>query len=521
MHRVVNYPVQLTVAEESKFNQVAWGCRMLWNDLLSYWNLRYQMSLATGIKCKPLSEFDLTKVIQDWRNSNDPEMAYLKDVPVYTLRDIASNLHKSWSAFFKECRERKRTKTKSKIHSRPPKRKKFKDPITSFVFNACHLEDEEIWLGRFIWGTARIWTLKQSDETIQEARLLKTTTGRFEFHVHLLRDVVVPPKTGKVHIGIDSKLGEHYAALSSGQLVGLQPQQQKRVNRTTKRIKHLQRKQAKAKIIAKKKRQPGTYPKTSNHSRKRQLKINKGYERNTRTTEYSFKQFGHAVAHNCDHATMEGYNPHHLCGGNLGGSFQRQAIGKCRTTVQVSCAKVGTHVTIADKMFPSTKLCSECNYKYQHMPLSVREWTCPQCGTLHDRDQCAGENLTRYTMALTELELDAKALKDLQAKNKVVPDAGTASVKDEPPGGRAVTTAAVVGKLLPWEQCKTRITIGTLPRTRGLHIVRLPAASGIRAEPLMAKNGSHMPVKPTNLGTPAVGDVPKSDSIAEDIGLPR
>ena len=516
MHRVVVYSVQLTVAEEKKFNQVAWGCRMLWNDLLSYWNLRYRMSLATGIKCKSLSEFDLTRVIQDWRNSTDLEMAYLKEVPVYTLRDIASNLQKAWSAFFKECRERKRTKKTGKLRSRPPKRKKFKDPITSFVFNVCHLEGKEIWLGRFIWGSARIWTLKQADETIQEARLVKTPTGRFEFHVNLRKHTMVQPKTGNVHIGIDSKLGEHYAALSSGQLVGLQPMQHKRIDRTSRRIKHLQRKQAKARIIAKKNQKPGARSKPSKNSRKRQLKINKGYERNTRTMEYSFKQFGHAVAHNCDHAAVEGYNPHHLCGGNLGKSFQQQAIGKARTILKVSCAKAGTQVTIADRMFPSTKLCSECNYKYQNMPLSVREWTCPQCGIFHDRDQCAGANLTRYAITLADLT------KDLQAKNKVVPDAGTASVKDEPPVGRAVTTADVVGKLLSWEQCKTRITIGSLPkRTRGLHIIRLPAASGSCVEPLMAKNGRQLPVTPTKLGTPAVGDVPKSDSIEQNMDLSR
>ena len=36
--------------------------------------------------------------------------------------------------------------------------------------------------------------------------------------------------------------------------------------------------------------------------------------------------------------------------------------------------------------FPSSQICSNCGHKDGKKALSVREWTCPQCGMHHERD---------------------------------------------------------------------------------------------------------------------------------------
>ncbi|MGQ4647647.1 RNA-guided endonuclease TnpB family protein [Lyngbya aestuarii] len=46
-----------------------------------------------------------------------------------------------------------------------------------------------------------------------------------------------------------------------------------------------------------------------------------------------------------------------------------------------------------DRWFPSSKLCSHCHYQISEMPLEVRTWTCPNCGTHHDRDGNAAINI--------------------------------------------------------------------------------------------------------------------------------
>ncbi|NEP56778.1 MAG: IS200/IS605 family element transposase accessory protein TnpB [Symploca sp. SIO2G7] len=46
-----------------------------------------------------------------------------------------------------------------------------------------------------------------------------------------------------------------------------------------------------------------------------------------------------------------------------------------------------------DRWFPSSKLCSNCHYQVSEMPAYVRIWTCPNCGTHHDRDENAAVNI--------------------------------------------------------------------------------------------------------------------------------
>ena len=53
----------------------------------------------------------------------------------------------------------------------------------------------------------------------------------------------------------------------------------------------------------------------------------------------------------------------------------------------------GAKLVEIDRWFPSSKLCSNCFYQVSEMPLDVREWTCPNCGTDRDRDGNAAINI--------------------------------------------------------------------------------------------------------------------------------
>ncbi|MGB7440737.1 MAG: RNA-guided endonuclease TnpB family protein [Coleofasciculaceae cyanobacterium] len=55
--------------------------------------------------------------------------------------------------------------------------------------------------------------------------------------------------------------------------------------------------------------------------------------------------------------------------------------------------KEGKVLVEIDRWFPSSKLCSNCHYQVREMPLEVRSWTCPSCGTHHDRDGNAATNI--------------------------------------------------------------------------------------------------------------------------------
>ncbi len=51
---------------------------------------------------------------------------------------------------------------------------------------------------------------------------------------------------------------------------------------------------------------------------------------------------------------------------------------------------------------PSSKTCSICGYKNQNLTLKDREWTCPDCGTCHDRDLNAAINIKQFALAGAE-----------------------------------------------------------------------------------------------------------------------
>ncbi|WP_423824356.1 zinc ribbon domain-containing protein [Salinibacter ruber] len=58
------------------------------------------------------------------------------------------------------------------------------------------------------------------------------------------------------------------------------------------------------------------------------------------------------------------------------------------------CEWYGRTLVIADKWFPSSQRCSKCGHVSGKKPLDVRDWTCSECGTCHDRDINAAKNLS-------------------------------------------------------------------------------------------------------------------------------
>lgn len=58
--------------------------------------------------------------------------------------------------------------------------------------------------------------------------------------------------------------------------------------------------------------------------------------------------------------------------------------------------KTGAFVVEVDRFFPSSQLCSECGYRnIETKDLKIRNWTCPECGNVHDRDKNAAINIER------------------------------------------------------------------------------------------------------------------------------
>jgi len=85
----------------------------------------------------------------------------------------------------------------------------------------------------------------------------------------------------------------------------------------------------------------------------------------------------------------------------LARSISDQAFAEVRRQLEYKCEMTGTKLVIHDRWLPSSKTCSDCGFVVNKLPLSVRTWSCPSCGVIHDRDVNAAVNLKPTTVGLT------------------------------------------------------------------------------------------------------------------------
>lgn len=107
----------------------------------------------------------------------------------------------------------------------------------------------------------------------------------------------------------------------------------------------------------------------------------------------------HALTHDSQVRTicMEDLNVkgmtrnHHLAQALTDASF-----GMFRTMLECKCRWYGVNLVKIARFAPSSKTCSKCGYVYKELILSERSWTCPECGTRHDRDFNAACNIKEF-----------------------------------------------------------------------------------------------------------------------------
>jgi len=72
------------------------------------------------------------------------------------------------------------------------------------------------------------------------------------------------------------------------------------------------------------------------------------------------------------------------------------------------CEWYGRELIKIDRWFPSSKRCGNCGHIVDKLPLNIREWECPKCGTNHDRDINAAKNILAAGLAVERLWSNCK-----------------------------------------------------------------------------------------------------------------
>lgn len=81
-------------------------------------------------------------------------------------------------------------------------------------------------------------------------------------------------------------------------------------------------------------------------------------------------------------------------------SISDASWGELVRQLEYKCDWYGRSFVKIDRWFPSSKRCAECGHIVEKLPLNIREWDCPKCGTHHDRDVNAAKNVLAAGLAV-------------------------------------------------------------------------------------------------------------------------
>lgn len=129
---------------------------------------------------------------------------------------------------------------------------------------------------------------------------------------------------------------------------------------------------------------------------KQKLKVARIYERLTRIrTEYNRKALRSLVLERKPSAiTIEDLAVLNMMKNrHLSKSISKAQWYQSRLYLENLCKKLGIELRLVSRFYPSSKLCSDCGFKYKDLQLNERTWICSNCGSKHDRDINAAINL--------------------------------------------------------------------------------------------------------------------------------
>ncbi|MBI5782094.1 MAG: IS200/IS605 family element transposase accessory protein TnpB [Rhodocyclales bacterium] len=390
-HKIALCP---TPAQADYFKRACGTARRVWNWALAEWNKQYAASgkpNAMALK----KQFNALKYSDpQWLDKNGHP--WLRDIHRDAHARPFDHLAKAWSRFFADLKAGK------PAHA-PQFKKKGRCRDSFYVANdKLTVADKTIRLPKIGW-------VRMLEALRFEGKILGATVSRSADRWFVAIQVEVPdrqfylPRAANGTVGVD--LGVKTAVkLSTGEAIDAPKPLKAALRRLKIRSRRLSRKVKAAKVaagFAPNARLPkGTKLPVSNNRQKSAQTLARLHARiaNIRA------DFTHKLTTRlCRENQAVGIEDLHVKGmlanDKLARALSDVGFGRFRAQMEYKAKRYGTRLILADRWYPSSRLCSVCNWKNEALTLSDREWTCPECGAHHDRDYNAALNLQRLATA--------------------------------------------------------------------------------------------------------------------------
>ena len=362
-----------TIEQKQKLAQL-FGCtRVVWNDALA-------LCKSLG---KALNYRDLCKQLTQTKQTE--ERQWLKDISAVPLQQSLKNLSTAYKNYFNSCKGRRKG---SKVN--PPKFKKRSNKQTAtftksgFQLKAnngsafgtpagYHCAIAKIYIAK-IGHIKPVWSRKLPSIPTS-VTIIKDSAERYfvSFVVEIKPEKLPDNDTS---IGIDLGITD-FATFSNGEKIKAPKPLKKRL----KRLRRLQRN-----LVRKNK--------GSNRREKARKRAAKLHARIKDTRSDFLHKLSTRIIRENQTIVLEDLN--------VSGMVKNRKLSRAisdlgwrsfRTMLEAKAAMYGREFRVIDRWEPTTQKCHECGFKGGKKELSVREWTCLNCGAVHDRDINAAVNI--------------------------------------------------------------------------------------------------------------------------------
>jgi putative transposase len=367
-----------TTEQEALFRQFAGTARFTWNWALAEWNELYE---EYGINP------NIHNLKRYFNTIKYEKFPWMKQIARDPHAEPFAHLGQAWGSYFKDIRQGKEA-------FQPTFKKKGKSKDSFYIAN------DQFWIEEKIVKLPKIGWVSLTESLRFKGKIMSGTVSRTANHWYLSVQVELNEedyylnRTHHLTTGVD--LGVKHAVVLANKTTWDSPKPHKKLLR---RIKIRQRRYNRKYELKKKEiglkgsNIKGTHIEPSNNMKKDLARIAKSYERISNIRKDFINKLTTQICKNHTNIVIEDLNVKGMLKNHkLARAISEIGFYEIRRQLTYKSQRYQSNLIIADRWFPSSKLCS-CGTKNESLTLKDRSWTCSTCGRTHDRDNRAAKNL--------------------------------------------------------------------------------------------------------------------------------